>query len=146
MTMEPNRERPDLGTRLKNPGGTSGGVGEFILGLVLLVVGGYLFLDNVIVSSNGWGWGWGGWFGGNRPFGITLLPLFLGVVLLFMNGRSIAGWILTIGSALVIFAGIVVNLSVHWRPTSLYYTLLIIGSIAAGIGLIARSVRPHDRE
>jgi hypothetical protein len=117
-------------------------VGEFLVGLALLVAGGYLFLDNVIVSTAGSGWGWG-WFGGNRPFGITLIPLFIGIAVLFFNGRSPIGWVLTVGSAIVIGVGIVVNLSVQWRPTSLYFTLIIIGLMAAGIGLIARSVRPH---
>ena len=127
--------------RLRNPGGTRGGVGEFLLGLALLVAGGYLFLDNVIVSSSG-GWAWG-WFGGNRPFGITLIPLFAGIAFLFFNGRSIVGWILTVASAIVICVGIIANLSVEWRPTSLYFTLIILALMAAGIGLIARSVRPH---
>jgi len=135
--MESDR---DLATRLRNPGGTAGGIGEFLLGLALLAAGGYLFLDNVIVSTAGDGWGW---FGGNRPFGITLIPLFIGIVLVFVNGRSILGWFLTVASALVIGVGIVANLTVHWRPTSLYFTLLIIALMAAGIGLIARSVRAH---
>jgi|SRR5215813_4573907 len=129
-------------SRLRNPGGTRGGFGEFALGLALLVVGGYLFLDNVIVSTAGSGWGWG-WFGGNRPFGVTLIPLFIGISFLFFNGRSVVGWLLTIASAIVILVGIVANLSVQWRPTSLYFTLIIIALMAAGIGLIARSVRPH---
>jgi hypothetical protein len=127
--------------RLRSPGGTSGGVAEFLLGLALLVGGGYLFLDNVIVSTTG-NWAWG-WFGGNRPFGITLIPLFIGVAVLFFNGRSPIGWVLTIASVIVIFVGIIANLSVQWRPTSLYFTFVIIGLMAAGIGLIARSVRPH---
>jgi len=133
---------PELGSRLTNPGGTRGGIGEFLVGLALLVAGGYLFLDNVIVSTSGSSWGWG-WFGGNRPFGITLIPLFIGIAILFFNGRSPIGWVVTIGSAIVILVGIIANLSVQWRPTSLYFTLIIIGLMAAGIGLIARSVRPH---
>jgi hypothetical protein len=128
--------------RLRNPGGTAGGIGEFLLGLALLVAGGYLFMDNVIVSTTGNGFGWG-WFGGNRPFGITLIPLFIGVAFLFFNGRSVVGWLLTVGSAIVIVVGIIANLSVQWRPTSLYYTVVIIALMAAGVGLVARSVRPH---
>lgn len=136
-------ESQEAVSRLRNPGGTRGGFGEFLIGLALLVAGGYLFLDNVIVSTAGsWGGSWG-WFGGNRPFGITLIPLFIGIAFLFFNGRSVVGWILTIASGLVILVGIIANLSVQWRPTSLYFTLVIIALMAAGIGLIARSVRPH---
>jgi hypothetical protein len=133
-------ESPERLDRLRNPGGTRGGVGEFLLGLALLVAGGYLFMDNVIVSSGGWGWGW---FGGNRPFGVTLIPLFAGIAFLFFNGRSVVGWLLTAASTIVIFVGIIANLSVQWRPTSLYFTLVIIALMAGGIGLIARAVRPH---
>ena len=129
-------------SRLRNPGGTSGGFGEFLLGLALLVAGGYLFMDNVIVSSSGDGFLWG-WLGSNRPFGITLIPLFIGVAFLFFNGRSPIGWFLTVASGIVILVGIIANLSVQWRPTSLYYTLMIIALMAAGVGLIARAVRPH---
>lgn len=135
----PSSEEP--AGRLRNPGGTSGGVGEFLIGLALLIAGGYLFLDNVTVSTAG-NWGWG-WFGSNRLFGVTLIPLFIGIAVLFFNGRSPIGWVLTVGSAIVIGVGIVANLTVQWRPTSLYFTLIIIGLMAAGIGFIARSVRPH---
>jgi hypothetical protein len=132
----------DARERLRNPGGTSGGMGEFLLGLALLVAGGYLFMDNVIVSTGGNGFAWG-WFGGNRPFGITLIPLFIGIAFLFFNGRSAVGWLLTAGSAVVILVGIIANLSVQWRPTSLYYTVAILVLMAAGLGLIARAVRAH---
>jgi hypothetical protein len=139
---KPDTKPEDAGGRLRNPGGTSGGMGEFLLGVALLIAGGYLFMDNVIVSTSGNGFGWG-WFGSNRPFGITLIPLFIGIAFLFFNGRSWIGWLLTVGSGIVILVGIIANLSVQWRPTSLYYTLVIIALMAAGIGLVARSVRPH---
>jgi len=129
------------GGRLRNPGGTRGGMGEFLLGLALLVVGGYLFLDNVVVSSSGGFWGWGvGWRG---SFGISLIPLFIGVALLFFNGKSALGWVLTAGGALAILAGIIVSLDVHWRPSSLYYTVAILVLMAGGVGLIVRSLREH---
>jgi hypothetical protein len=127
--------------RLKNPGGTRGGFGEFILGLALLVGGGWLFMNNVIVTTEG---GYAlGWFGSRQSFGILLIPLFLGIVLLFFNGRSPFGWILTLGSAVAMFVSIVANLGVHWMPSSLGFTLIVVGMIAAGLGLIARAVRAH---
>ena len=120
-------------------GGTTGGLGEFVLGLVLLALGGWLFLDRVVVTS-----GFGSLFGfGERSFGVMLLPLFLGVTLLFWNGRSIAGWLLTAGGALGIFAGIIADLHVFFRPTSLPTTLVMLGMMAAGLGLVARALRPH---
>ena len=34
------------------PGGTKGGGYTFLIGLVMVIAGGYLFLDNVLVTSN----------------------------------------------------------------------------------------------
>ena len=45
---------------------------------------------------------------------------------------------------LIILAGIIANLRVYFAPTSLYNTLIILGMIAAGVGLVARSVREHE--
>jgi hypothetical protein len=35
------------------------------------------------------------------------------------------------------------SLSIHWAPTSLFNTLLMFGLLAAGVGLVARSLRPY---
>ena len=121
------------------PGGTAGGAGEFFLGLALLVGGGYLFLDIVEVTSNFgalWGWSYG-------SFGLSLIPLFIGVALLFFNGRSVPGWVLTVGGAIFIFVGVLSRMTIYIRHTSLFNVLLILVLIAAGLGLIARSLRQH---
>src|SRR5438046_1342038 len=81
-------------------GCTPGGIGTFVLGFVMLVAGGYLLTDQVMVTSGAWRWG------GYNAFGLSLLPLLLGVGLLFMNGRSLAGWLLTCAGAVIIFVGI----------------------------------------
>jgi hypothetical protein len=120
---------------INGAGGTSGGVGIFFGGLAMLVVGGYLLLQQVTVHSGFWGW-----FGG-RTFGLTLLPLVLGVGLLFFDGRSKAGWILTVGGFLIIVAGIVANLEIYFRPTNLFNTLLMLALLAGGMGLIVRSLQ-----
>ena len=135
---------PEHPSRLHNFGGTRGGIGEFVAGIILLGVGGYLFLDNVVVTT-GWDGGWGR-FGVGRfttSFGVALLPLMGGVALLFYDGSSKLGWVLTIASAVAIFVGIVTSLTVHWRQTSLLVAILIFIAIAGGVGLVARSLRAH---
>lgn len=124
--------------RIKRPGGTEGGTGKFLLGCVLLIAGGYLFLDNVTVHGS-----YGDMFGfrGRSSFGLTLIPLMLGVGFLFFNGKSLVGWLLAGGSVVAIFVGIIASLNAHYRSTSLYNTLTIFILIAAGIGIIARSLR-----
>ncbi len=124
---------------LRDVGGTPGGLGTFVAGLALSIVGGYLLLQQVDVHGGYWGWGFGGH---GRSFGITLIPLLVGVIMLFVDGRSLLGKVLTYGGALVIVAGIIANLDIHFRSTSLFNTLVILGLLAAGIGLILRSTRP----
>ncbi|MET0647591.1 MAG: hypothetical protein ABW208_13315 [Pyrinomonadaceae bacterium] len=123
--------------RKRGAGGTSGGVGEFLLGLGMAVAGAYLLTQRVTVTSGYWTlWGY-------NAFGLSLLPLLFGTGLLFFNGRSIAGWLLTFAGVVIIFVGIIANLGVYFQPTSLFNTLVMLILLAGGIGLVARSLRPH---
>ena len=122
----------------RGAGGTPGGVGEFFFGLILAGIGCYLLLDRVHVQT---GWGWR--FGGTNTFGITLIPLLLGVGLLFYNGKSTIGWILTVGGVLFIIAGIIANMDIYFYRTTLLNTIIMLVLIAGGLGLILRSLRPH---
>lgn len=121
----------------KGAGGTPGGLGEFFLGTGLVVAGGYLVLNQVTVSGGSWN------FYGYNAFGLSLFPLLLGIGLLFFNGKSLPGWFLTFAGGIIIFVGIIANLQVFFRPTSLFNTLLMLGLLVAGIGLVARSLRSH---
>lgn len=120
---------------IKGAGGTPGGVGTFLGGLAMIVVGGYLLLQQVQVHSGFWSWF------GPSTFGLTLLPLLVGIGFLFFDGKSVAGWLLAGAGALIIVAGIVANLRIWFRPTSLYNTLIMLGLVAGGVGLVARSLK-----
>ena len=121
----------------RGAGGTSGGVGEFLLGLGMAVAGAYLLTQRVTVTSGYWTlWGY-------NAFGLSLLPLLFGIGLLFFNGRSIAGWLLTFAGVVIILVGIIANLGVYFQPTSLFNTLVMLALLAGGVGLVARSLRPH---
>lgn len=103
----------------------------------MVVAGGYLLLNRVTVTSGYWH------FWGYNAFGLSLFPLLIGIGILFFNGRSLAGWVLTAAGALIIVVGIVSNLGIYFRPTTLFDTLLILVLLAGGIGLVARSLRPY---
>lgn len=122
---------------LSDVGGTPGGLGEFLIGFVMICVGGYLLADQVMVAGSYWN------FGGTNTFGITLLPMLIGIGLLFWNGRSVVGWLLTVGGALFIFAGVLANLHIYFRPTSLFNTIVMLVLVVGGLGLIARAMLPH---
>src|SRR5262245_48063338 len=100
------KQDEEAGGRLRNPGGTRGGMGEFLIGLAMAIAGGYLFMDNVIVSS--WGFGWGNAYG--YGFGVVLIPFFIGIAMLFFDGRSKLGWLLTVGSMIAIVVGVISRL------------------------------------
>jgi hypothetical protein len=122
---------------LRDVGGTKGGLPIFIFGFALLCVGGYLLLDRVSVHGGYWSW-----FGSaGSSFGVTLIPLLIGVGMLFYDGKSVLGWLLASAGALVIFAGIIANLQIHFRATSLFNTLVMLVLIMGGLGLMSRSLK-----
>ncbi|MCB1634404.1 MAG: hypothetical protein KDI51_07415 [Xanthomonadales bacterium] len=122
----------------RGAGGTGGGLGEFLIGFVMAVAGFWLLTNQVQVGSFGWR------IGGYNAFGLSLLPFIIGTGILFFNGRSVLGWLLLIAGLVIIFAGIIVNLNLHFRATSLFNTLLMLVLLVGGLGLLARSLREHS--
>jgi hypothetical protein len=123
---------------LSDVGGTSGGLGEFLLGFVMACIGGYLLSNQVTVVGSYWS------FWGMNTFGVTLIPMLFGIGILFFSGRSFIGWLLTIAGALFIFAGVLANMHIYFQPTSLFNTIVMLVLLVGGIGLIARSMRSHN--
>lgn len=118
-------------------GGTPGGIGQFLFGFALAVVGGWMLLNQVSVTGGRfllWGY---------SSFGISLIPFIIGVGMLFFNGRSVIGWLLLIAGLLIVLAGILVNMNIYFRPTSLFNTLVMLTMLFGGIGLIARALKAH---
>jgi len=134
--MAEDNLKQESGTkRFQGPGGTPGGLGLFVFGLALAIAGGYLIMNQVQVTSGYWRWM------GPNTFGLTLLPLAIGLGLLFFNGKSIAGWILAGGGAVIIFVGILANLEIYFRQTSLFNLIVMLVLFAGGLGLMARALR-----
>jgi uncharacterized protein len=123
----------------RGAGGTPGGVGQFFIGLIMAVVGGYLLLNQVQVTTSFWS------FGRYGGFGLTLLPMLVGVAFLFYDGKSIIGWLLLSLGAAIIFASILMHLDIYFRPTTLFNTIIMLGLLFGGLGLLAKSLRSADR-
>jgi len=121
----------------RGAGGTEGGVAQFFVGLAMAVGGAYLLAQRVTVTSGLWG------FLGGHTFGLSLLPLVVGAGVLFYDGKSRLGWVLTLGGALIVSLGILANLRVYFEPTSLFDTLVMLVLLAGGLGLLARSLKPQ---
>lgn len=127
---------------MQNVGGTPGGMKAFLLGLIMIVVGGYLLMNQVDVHGGYWRFNFLGSYG--QSFGITLIPLLFGIGILFFDGKSFAGRFLTGAGALILFTGIIANLDIHFRQTSLFNTLIMLVLLVGGIGLVVRSVMPME--
>jgi hypothetical protein len=123
--------------RLSDVGGTPGGLGHFLMGFVMAAVGAYLLSNQVLVTSSYWT------FYGTNSFGITLVPMLFGVGILFWNGRSMVGWLLTAGGALFIVAGVIANMHIYFQPTSLFNTIVMLVLLVGGLGLIVRALSPR---
>lgn len=124
---------------MQGAGGTPGGVGLFLTGFVCAVAGGWLLVNQVSVHGGGWTlWGY-------NSFGLSLLPFIGGVGLLFFDARSLLGKLLLLAGLTIIGAGILVNLNIYFRPTSLFNTLMMFALLAAGLGMIARSLKEQPK-
>lgn len=128
---------PESPRRLNGPGGTPGGVGEFLIGLGMSVGAAYMLTDSVTVASGYWRiWG-------RDASGLSLVPLIFGIALVFFDGKSRLGWLLLAAGLIIVVSGILLNLNFYFRPTSLFNTIVMLTLLAGGIGLIARSLRAH---
>lgn len=116
-------------------GGTPGGTWSFLLGLAMAVVGVYTLTSQVEVTTAHWTL-----FGVN-DFGLSLLPFLIGVGILFFDGGAKLGWLLAGLGLLIVLAGVLMNIGIYFRPTSLFNTLMMLGLIAGGLGLMARALR-----
>ena len=132
----------------------------FLLGAVLLSMGAFLFFNQVWVSSEpiglgrglrfgaGWGPSWGGGFGMPQglgdSFGLLLIPLVIGVCLLFALRNQRWGWFLVLASVAALAVGVLQTLIMRFQPTTLWNLLTMMALIGSGGGLMFRSLRGYD--
>lgn len=121
--------------KIDGAGGTPGGIYTFVFGLGMTIGGGFLFVNHVKVGYSFWN------FFGRSTQGLMLIPLLIGIGFLFFNGKSIVGWVLTGGGALIILLGIITSLRFYFPRTSLFNVLIMLVMLVGGIGLMLRSLR-----
>jgi hypothetical protein len=120
-----------------NVGGTSGGFGEFMFGLFLIVVGLYMIFTNTTVYTSFWH------YQSYNLLGPLIVVFMIGIVFLFVNGASVIGWLFTIGALVAIVVGIIMNLRFQFHHMTLLSTLMMFGLPAVGLGLTLRSLKAH---
>jgi hypothetical protein len=123
--------------------GGSGIMKNLLGGIALFVLGVYLITQNTVVRT---GINLAGITGGyNPPFGILLIPVLIGIVLLFAMKRQVWGWILIGFGLATILLGLLMGLEIYFKPVSLYVAILMYGCTAAGVGLMIRGVVQSNR-
>ena len=105
----------------------------------MMAAGGYLLMNQVQVTTTWWS------FGGQGSFGLSLLPLLAGIAFLFFNGKSFFGWLLTAVGAVIILAGVLMHMDIYFRQTSLFNTLVMLGLLFGGLGLVDRHRQMNRR-
>ncbi len=128
-------------------GGTNGGAGRFFVGLIMMIAGGYLFLNSVHIS-HGFSMGYRLYSFGR--FGITsgmvLVPFIFGIGFIFYNSRNIIGWVLSVGSLVMFFFGIISTIRFNIRHMTAFDLIVIIVLLVGGTGLFLSSLREIEKE
>ena len=123
-------------------GGNEGGIGSFLLGLGMMMGGGYLLLDSIRVV-HGFGFGHGLYRFGNVQVtsGMILIPFIIGIVMVFANSKSWIGWILVYGSTIGLIFGVIRSIQFSFVGMSAFDLMVIFVLFFGGIGLLLGSMR-----
>jgi hypothetical protein len=136
---------------MQGAGGTSGGIGQFFIGIFMMCGGFYMLLNSIVVSSHfGMGYNLYGFsiLGGHYAItsGMVLIPFMFGVGMVFYNSKNILGWLLMIFSIAALIFGVISSINFHLKPMSSFPLLLILGLAAGGLGLFLNSLRDFTRK
>lgn len=134
---------------MRGAGGTSGGLGHFFIGLVMMCGGFYMLLNAINVSSSfGMGmrlYGFSG-MGGNYNItsGMVMIPFMFGIGLIFYNSKNIFGWILAIGSIVGLVFGVISSIRFTFKTMTSFDLIVILILAIGGLGLFLRSLKNLD--
>ncbi len=130
----------------RGAGGTDGGTGSFLIGLAMMIGGGYLLLNNIVVRPN-FGFGSVAFrFGGlSVTSGMILIPFMFGVGMIFYNSRNWIGWLLACGSLLALIFGVIANMSLELTRMSAFDLIIILVLLVGGLGLFLRALRSSSQ-
>ena len=130
----------------RGAGGTPGGEGSFIIGLVMMGSGFYLLLRSIDVSNSfslatslyqmpmmG--------YTASITGGMLLIPFIFGIGMIFYNAKNLFGWILAVGAVSAMIIGVLAGLRFSLHSMSLFDLLIILVLAIGGLGLFLSSMR-----
>ncbi|WP_026101038.1 hypothetical protein [Synechococcus sp. PCC 7336] len=129
----------------RGAGGTKGGVGRFLMGLIMTIGGGYLFFNSISVVNN-FSFGYRLYRLGsfNLTSGMVLIPFLFGIGMIFYDGKNFFGWMLSLGSLIALTLGVISSINFQIQPMSAFELLTILVLFFGGLGLLISSLRDVD--
>ncbi|MDG1204452.1 MAG: hypothetical protein P8N51_03685 [Pseudomonadales bacterium] len=131
---------------MRGAGGTNGGIGQFLMGLIMMCGGFYMLLNAIIVTSN---FGAGMRLYGFNAFGsgysvtsgMIMIPFMFGVGMIFYSSRNLIGWLLSVGSLVALIFGVIASIKFSFRSMSAFDLIVILVLSVGGLGMFLRSLR-----
>jgi len=127
---------------MRGAGGTSGGSGRFLIGLIMLCGGLYLLFNSINVHSN---YGFSARLyslGGYRvTSGMVMIPFMFGVGMVFYNARNYLGWLLAGGSLVALVFGVISSIQFTFQSMSAFDLIVILVLSVGGLGLFLSSLK-----
>lgn len=133
---------------MRGAGGSSGGIGSFFIGLIMMCGGFYMLLNSISVTSSfGLGsrlYSIGALGGAGVTGGMILIPFIFGVGFIFYNSKNIIGWILTLGSMTALIFGVLSSVRFSLQGMTTFDLIVILVLAVGGLGLFLRSLKAID--
>ena len=131
---------------MKGAGGTSGGIGAFFIGLLMMCGGFYMLLKAIKVTSS-FGFSHSLYSAGGMSLtsGMIMIPFIFGVGLMFYNAKNILGWILTFGSVVGLIFGVISSINFRFTHMSAFDLIVILVLSVGGLGIFLRSLKAIDK-
>lgn len=117
-------------------------LGRFLIGLVMMVAGGYLFLDAIKVVHY-FNWTTALFHFGTMKMtpGLIMVPFLFGIGMVFYNPDNDLGWILVILTLIMLTFGVLSNIQFRLRTMSSFELFMILGLAIGGLGVFLSALR-----
>ncbi|MCK4841731.1 MAG: hypothetical protein KAT04_07585 [Methylococcales bacterium] len=136
---------------MEGAGGTSGGIGHFFIGLIMMCTGFYLLLNAIVITSS---FGMGARLYNFSAYGMNyrvtggtiMFPFIFGIGIVFYNSKNLLGWVLTIGSIAALIFGVIASINFRFVSMSAFDLITILVLAMGGMGLFLRSLKSSDND
>lgn len=116
---------------------------EFAIGVLVFAVGLFMLSMKVRVNSGWYGFYFGSFY---MPSGVVIMPLIIGVIWYFANPKSNLSKVIMGLGVIFIIVSIIMSVRLTFTTSTLFEYILIVLLIAAGLGLILKTVFTDKKE